>query len=209
MAEREASPGFRAAGQAARESYGKLLALLSRDSRDIAAAEDALSFAFAKALETHGSLAAGDRNPTPGSMSPTDLGATKKYPYDPAGTYAAGSLLYIKAADGKWTDVSGDSTSGAAHGQVVKKEGDILMQILNANDEAVQVEERFARITLNNVMAGEIYMVYVKFRPNLKGIAWEDVVKVVPNWNCAIAMLEDCNCDRIACVERVIEVVER
>lgn len=52
MAEPETSPGFRAAGQAARESYGKLLALLSRDSRDIAAAEDALSFAFAKALET-------------------------------------------------------------------------------------------------------------------------------------------------------------
>lgn len=52
MVETGTSTGFRAAGQAARESYGKLLALLSRDSRDIATAEDALSFAFAKALET-------------------------------------------------------------------------------------------------------------------------------------------------------------
>ena len=41
----------RVAEQAARTSYGKLLAILASRSRDIARAEDALSGAFAKALE--------------------------------------------------------------------------------------------------------------------------------------------------------------
>lgn len=41
----------RVAEQAARTSYGKLLAILASRSRDIARAEDALSDAFAKALE--------------------------------------------------------------------------------------------------------------------------------------------------------------
>jgi hypothetical protein len=85
--------------------------------------------AFAKSLDTYGSNAPGDRNPTQGSMSPTDLGATKKYPYDETKTYTAGELLFVNATSGKWTNVSGDSTSGAAHGQVVKKEGDNLTAI--------------------------------------------------------------------------------
>lgn len=42
----------RVAEQAARTSYGKLLAILASRSRDIARAEDALSGAFGKALET-------------------------------------------------------------------------------------------------------------------------------------------------------------
>jgi RNA polymerase sigma-70 factor (ECF subfamily) len=42
----------RAAELAARSSYGRLLAILSSRSRDIAASEDALSGAFVKALET-------------------------------------------------------------------------------------------------------------------------------------------------------------
>lgn len=42
----------RAAERAARVSYGRLLAYLSRAFRDVAAAEDALADAFAKALET-------------------------------------------------------------------------------------------------------------------------------------------------------------
>lgn len=44
------SPAARAAEMAARASYGKLLAILCSRSGDIAAAEDALSEAFAKAL---------------------------------------------------------------------------------------------------------------------------------------------------------------
>ncbi len=45
-----ANPGFAAAEAAARTAYGRLLALLSRHSRDIAAAEDALATALAQAL---------------------------------------------------------------------------------------------------------------------------------------------------------------
>ena len=40
----------RAAERAARQSYGKLVAWLAARSRDVAAAEDALSEAFAAAL---------------------------------------------------------------------------------------------------------------------------------------------------------------
>ena len=39
-----------AAQRVARESYGKLVAFLARRTRDVAAAEDALSEAFAAAL---------------------------------------------------------------------------------------------------------------------------------------------------------------
>jgi RNA polymerase sigma-70 factor, ECF subfamily len=42
---------YRAAEDTARHAYGRLLAFLARDSRDIAAAEDALADAFAAALE--------------------------------------------------------------------------------------------------------------------------------------------------------------
>ncbi len=42
----------KAADQAARRSYGRLLAILARGTRDLAAAEDALSAAFASALVT-------------------------------------------------------------------------------------------------------------------------------------------------------------
>ena len=42
----------RAVEQAARDSYGRLLAYLSARSRDVAAAEDALADAFRIALET-------------------------------------------------------------------------------------------------------------------------------------------------------------
>ena len=45
-------PARVAAEQAARASYGKLVAILASRSRDLAAAEDALAGAFAKALET-------------------------------------------------------------------------------------------------------------------------------------------------------------
>lgn len=46
------SPERRAVEQVARESYGRLVAFLAARSRDVAAAEDALSDAFAAALET-------------------------------------------------------------------------------------------------------------------------------------------------------------
>ena len=42
----------RAAERAARESYGRLIALLAARTRDVAGAEDALSDAFAAALRT-------------------------------------------------------------------------------------------------------------------------------------------------------------
>lgn len=45
-------PAHRAAEQAAREAYGRLLALMVSRSRDIAASEDALSEAFVAALRT-------------------------------------------------------------------------------------------------------------------------------------------------------------
>jgi RNA polymerase sigma-70 factor (ECF subfamily) len=45
------NPAWRAAESAARESYGKLVALLAARSRDVASAEDALAEAFAAALE--------------------------------------------------------------------------------------------------------------------------------------------------------------
>ena len=43
---------YRAAEQAARDSYGRLVAILAARTRDLGAAEDALAGAFAKALET-------------------------------------------------------------------------------------------------------------------------------------------------------------
>ena len=48
------SPAWRAAECAARESYGKLLALLAVRSHDVAAAEDALADAFATVEDDHG-----------------------------------------------------------------------------------------------------------------------------------------------------------
>ena len=45
-------PAAQAAGRAARDSYGRLLALLSAAASDIAAAEDALADAFERALRT-------------------------------------------------------------------------------------------------------------------------------------------------------------
>jgi predicted RNA polymerase sigma factor len=45
-------PAARAAGLAARDSYGRLLALLSASTSDIASAEDALADAFERALRT-------------------------------------------------------------------------------------------------------------------------------------------------------------
>jgi predicted RNA polymerase sigma factor len=48
----EPGPASRAAGIAARDSYGRLLALLAATSGDIAAAEDALADAFERALRT-------------------------------------------------------------------------------------------------------------------------------------------------------------
>ncbi len=50
MARAAASPAQQAAEAAARTAYGRLLALIARDSRDIAAAEDALATALARAL---------------------------------------------------------------------------------------------------------------------------------------------------------------
>ncbi|RZL88768.1 MAG: RNA polymerase subunit sigma-70 [Variovorax sp.] len=46
-----ASPAQEAAERAARQSYGRLIAILSARTRDIAASEDALADAFARALE--------------------------------------------------------------------------------------------------------------------------------------------------------------
>lgn len=46
------APSFHIAERAARESYGRLLAMLVKRTRNIAAAEDALSHAFLRALET-------------------------------------------------------------------------------------------------------------------------------------------------------------
>jgi RNA polymerase sigma-70 factor, ECF subfamily len=48
----EAAKASKAAENAARDSYGRLLAILSSRTRDIALCEDALSDAFAKALES-------------------------------------------------------------------------------------------------------------------------------------------------------------
>lgn len=53
--------GRAAAERAARQSYGRLLALLSARTRDIAAAEDALSEAFRSALESWSETGAPDR----------------------------------------------------------------------------------------------------------------------------------------------------
>jgi len=47
-----ADPGVRSAGVAARDSYGRLLALLAASTSDLAAAEDALADAFERALRT-------------------------------------------------------------------------------------------------------------------------------------------------------------
>ena len=47
-----ASPAVRSAGVAARDSYGRLLALLAAATSDLAAAEDALADAFERALRT-------------------------------------------------------------------------------------------------------------------------------------------------------------
>ncbi|WP_156255478.1 RNA polymerase sigma factor, partial [Sandarakinorhabdus oryzae] len=51
MASATASPAHAAAEAAARTAYGRLVALLARDTRDIAAAEDALATALARALD--------------------------------------------------------------------------------------------------------------------------------------------------------------
>lgn len=48
----EAGPAARSAGVAARDSYGRLLALLAASTSDLAAAEDALADAFERALRT-------------------------------------------------------------------------------------------------------------------------------------------------------------
>ena len=48
----EPGPAARAAGVAARDSYGRLLALLASSASDLAAAEDALGDAFERALRT-------------------------------------------------------------------------------------------------------------------------------------------------------------
>jgi len=48
----EAGPAAQAAGLAARDSYGRLLALLSASTSDLAAAEDALADAFERAVRT-------------------------------------------------------------------------------------------------------------------------------------------------------------
>src|SRR6266498_4409101 len=45
-------PAAQAAGLAARDSYGRLLALLSASTSDLASAEDALADAFERALRT-------------------------------------------------------------------------------------------------------------------------------------------------------------
>lgn len=52
MGDTETSRARRAAEHAARQSYGRLLAYLVRSWRDVAAVEDALGEAFARALET-------------------------------------------------------------------------------------------------------------------------------------------------------------
>jgi len=46
----EPGPAARSAGVAARDSYGRLLALLAASTSDLAAAEDALGDAFERAL---------------------------------------------------------------------------------------------------------------------------------------------------------------
>ena len=48
----EPGPEARSAGVAARDSYGRLLALLAVSTSDLAAAEDALADAFERALRT-------------------------------------------------------------------------------------------------------------------------------------------------------------
>jgi hypothetical protein len=48
----EPGPAARSAGIAARDSYGRLLALLAASVSDLAAAEDALADAFERALRT-------------------------------------------------------------------------------------------------------------------------------------------------------------
>lgn len=52
LQDQKQSQGRRAAETAARTSYGRILAYLARQWRDVAAAEDALSDAFARALDT-------------------------------------------------------------------------------------------------------------------------------------------------------------
>ena len=71
---------------------------------------------------------------------------------------------------------------------VVQMIGGMPVQILDANDPEVVVNttDNYATITLTDVDAGSVYLVYVKFAPGLKGAEWVDTVSAI-NHNTADA----------------------
>ena len=82
----------------------------------------------------------------------------------------------------------------------------IPVQILDAMDPEVVVTDEAATITLQGVKAGDIYKVYVKFSPALKGADWEGEIEAI-NYNCATAYLWDF--EQMLCDEATIVVVEK
>jgi hypothetical protein len=75
---------------------------------------------------------------------------------------------------------------------VVKMDGEMPCQILDAMDEEVFVDnDSKAVITLGPVSNGDVYMVYVKFQPALKGMPWiEEPPYQGENLNSADAYLD-------------------
>jgi len=79
------------------------------------------------------------------------------------------------------------------------------VQILDAMDEEVEVDlDNQATITLENVVAGDVYKVYFKFEPTLKGSAMDEYVAI--NLNCADAYIDDYH--QHDCAEAMIVTVE-
>jgi len=91
---------------------------------------------------------------------------------------------------------------------VVKVEGDLYTQIYDAMDEEVVVTDNNATITLGSVAAGDVYKVYVKFEPTLKGLPWPGTYEAI-NLNCAEAYTGDGLYQQYNCVEAQIMVVEK
>jgi hypothetical protein len=88
---------------------------------------------------------------------------------------------------------------------VVKMDGDIPVQILDANSDGVSVDPGMATVTLQNVVAGDVYKVYVKFEPTLKGSAMDGYEAT--NLNCADAYVGDFH--QHDCAEAMIEVMAK
>ena len=81
-------------------------------------------------------------------------------------------------------------------------------QILDAMDEAIEVDlDKCATITLENVVAGDVYKVYVKFEPTLKGSAMSEYAAT--NHNCAHAVASEVDGEQYTCADAMIKVIEK